>query len=143
MGADIQKDSKYVQCLGSILLRLNDNIESTIKKSNSDSITKEIVNILSTFLMSDDFIPFYFLTNKNFLLYICLVCENQGDLLLFIKILLPLLEELKNLKFETKLWQAENSESEKKNILASYLKKNLLSISKSEFSDKIIENQTK
>ena len=143
MGADIQKDSKYVQCLGSILLRLNDNIESTIKKSNSDSITKEIVNILSTFLMSDDFIPFYFLTNKNFLLYICLVCENQGDLLLFIKILLPLLEELKNLKFETKLWQAENSESEKKNILASYLKKNLLSISKSEFSDKIIEKSNK
>ena len=143
MGADKQKDSKYVQCLGSILLRLNDNIESTIKKSNSDSITKEIVNILSTFLMSDDFIPFYFLTNKNFLLYICLVCENQGDLLLFIKILLPLLDELKNLKFETKLWQAENSESEKKNILASYLKKNLLSISKSEFSDKIIEKSNK
>ena len=114
MGSDIQKDSKNVQCLGSILLRLNDNIESTIKKCNSDSITKEVVNIFSTFLMSDDFIPFYFLTNKNFLLYICLVCENQGDLLLFIKILLPLLEELKNLKFETKLWQAENSESEKK-----------------------------
>ena len=31
----------------------------------------------------------------------------------------------------------------KKNILASYLKKNLLSISKSDFSDKIIEKSNK
>ena len=114
MGADLQNDSKYEVCLGSILLKLNENIDSTIKKCNSDCITKEVVNILTTFLMSDDFIPFYLLTNKNFLLYICLVCGNQEDVLLFIKILLPLLEELKNLKFETKLWQAENSESEKK-----------------------------
>ena len=93
--------------------------------------------------MSDDFIPFYFLTNKNFLLYICLVCENQGDLLLFIKILLPLLEELKNLKFETKIWQAENSESEKKNILASDLKKNYFLFLKVIFLTKLSKNQTK
>ena len=59
MGADLQNDSKYEVCLRSILLKLNENIDSTIKKCNSDCITKEVVNILATFLMSDDFIPFY------------------------------------------------------------------------------------
>ena len=123
--------------------KIKDNIKSTIKNCDSDSTTKEVVNILSTFLMSDDFIPFYFLTDKNFLLFICLICENQEDNLLFIKILLPLFEELKILKFETKLWQADNSESNKNNILKSYYEKNEASISESDRSTKIIEASNK
>jgi len=126
--------------LASILEGLNNDIISTINKSNSNSLIKEVVNLLSTFLMSDDFIPFYFLTHNNFLFYIFSVLDKQ-DTLLFLRILFPLFEELKNKKFETKLWQVENLESEKNNILISYYNKNETLISKRNHNGKnIIES---
>ena len=120
MGFDqSKKDKQRRDCLLSVWKELSDNLKSTIEKSDSLSMNKEVIKFFITFLMSDDFIPFYFLTNGNFLFCFYYLCVEQ-DKFLFPKIMFPLLEELKKQKFENKLWEAENLESEKDNILLSY-----------------------
>ena len=137
MGSDKSKmDNQRENCLTSILEDLNDNIKSIIEKTDSLSKNKEVVKLLTSFLMSDDFIPFYFLTNGNFIFCFYYLFRIQ-DKFLFPKILFPLLEELKKQKFENKLWEAENSESEKDNILLSYYKKKETSANKENKSIKI------
>ena len=137
MGSDQSKmDNQRENCLTSILEDLNDNIKSIIEKTDSLSKNKEVVKLLTSFLMSDDFIPFYFLTNGNFIFCFYYLFRIQ-DKFLFPKILFPLLEELKKQKFENKLWEAENSESEKDNILLSYYKKKETSANKENKSIKI------
>lgn len=84
---------------------LYNEIKSIINK-NSNSYKKEIIDALIPYFISDKFFAFGGGYKNDFLLLIIEMCEMNENLL-FLKILFPLLEELKNKNFENQLKKLE------------------------------------
>ena len=98
-----------------------------INKNNSDSYVKEIISLLLSFIKSNDFIPFIIVNKENFFFNFYIMCDigKNNDKFLFIKILFPLLEELKKSQFERKLWEINHiKKDEQKKYLISYYNEN-------------------
>ena len=89
---------------------LFNKIENKIKEK-SVSYKKEIVNELVSFLISDKFFACYGSFKEEYLSLLIRVCEIN-EKLLFLKILFPLLEELKKNKFENQLEKLEKLKKE-------------------------------
>ena len=141
MGVDNVKKA----CLFSFKLDLNNKIEEITEENqqnNEEEVIKQVIDIIVSFLMSEDFIAFYLTDKENFLFNIFRAC---GDYLLFIKILIPLLEELKNKKFETQLWKGNQfkKEKEKGEYLLSYYNNNKEKIDKNANDKAIISSEIK
>jgi hypothetical protein len=126
-------------------LDLYNEIENIIKKKIPQK-EKEITKIIANFLMSDKYMIFC-KTNNNvckeknlehfsFLLKIILMCEIN-EKYLSVKILFPLIEELKLLKFENQLDKVKKIDGN--NIISTYLKNNKDSIDKLKDSPKNIK----
>ena len=97
------------------LFELNKKIESLIK-NKSDSYVEQIINELSSFLMSENFLNFsYFVIEGEGELFfesLVLICE-ANERFLFLKCLFTLLEKL-ILKFETHISKLKNYNPKKK-----------------------------
>ena len=97
------------------LFELNKKIESLIK-NKSDSYVEQIINELSSFLMSENFLNFsYFVIEGEGELFfesLVLICE-ANERFLFLKCLFTLLEKL-ILKFETHISKLKNYNPQKK-----------------------------
>ena len=99
-----------------------------LEKSKPNSYIQEIVTLLLSFIKSEDFIPFILINKENFFFNIFIICEmgKENDKLIFIKILFPLLEGLKQLpNFESQLWESNRIKKDDfKELLSLYYKKN-------------------
>ena len=99
---------------------LNKKIESLIK-NKSVSYVDQIINEISSILMSENFLNFsYFVLKGKYQIFfdgLVLICESN-ERFLFFKCLFPLLEKLIILKFETQLIKLQNYNPKKnrKNI---------------------------
>ena len=95
---------------------LNEKIENLIK-NKSDSYVEQIINEISSILMSEKFLNFcYFVLEgkyEHFFEGLELLCESN-ERFLFFKCLFPLLEKLILLKFETQLIKLKNYHPTKK-----------------------------
>jgi len=94
----------------------NRKIENLIK-NKSDSYIEQIINEISSILMSENFLNFcYFILEGNYQMFfedLMLICESN-ERFLFFKCLFPLLEKLIILKFETQLIKMKNYNPQKK-----------------------------
>jgi len=98
-----------------------------LERTKPDSYIQEIVSLLLSFTNSDDFIPFMLINKENILFNIFIMCElgKEKDKYLFIKILFPLLEELKKSNFDSKISEVNQiKEDDKKNKLSLYYNQN-------------------
>ena len=98
-----------------------------IERDKPDSYIQEVIKLLLSFIKSDDFTPFFLVNKENFFFNFFIMCElgKEKDKYLFIKILFPLLEELKKSQFEHKLWEINHiKKDEQKKLLISYYNKN-------------------
>ena len=83
----------------------------------------EIIQKLTLFLNSDDFIPFYISFKEKYLSLIIELCERY-EKYLFFKIIFPLLEELKRTDFGSQLKEAKQSKIKEEEIIKSYVNEN-------------------
>ena len=99
-----------------------------LEKNKPDSYIQEIVTLLLSFVKSEDFIPFILINKENFFFNFFIMCEmgKENDKFIFLKILFPLLEGLKQLpNFESQLWEAIHIKKDDfKELLSLYYKKN-------------------
>ena len=81
-----------------------------LEKNKPNSYIQEIVSLLLSFINSEDFIPFVLINKENFFFNIFIMCEmgKENDKYIFIKILFPLLEELKKSKFKSQIWEVNH-----------------------------------
>ena len=95
---------------------LNNKIESLIK-NKLDSYEEQIINELSSFLISENFLNFcYFVLEGKYQIFfkgLIIICE-LNERFLFFKCLFPLLEKLIKWKFEMKLIKLKNYNPQKK-----------------------------
>ena len=122
MGTPLIK--KQLTCI--TILKYAEEINK-LEKTKPDSYIQEIVSLLLSFTNSDDFIPFMLINKENILFNIFIMCElgKEKDKYLFIKILFPLLEELKKSNFDSKISEVQQiKEDDKKNKLSSYYNQN-------------------
>ena len=99
----------------------------TLEMKKSDSNTQEILALFLSYIKSEDFTPFIIINKEKFLFNFFIICEfgKENDKFIFIKILFPLLEELKNSNFESLLWNASHMPKEElKKLLNIYYNKN-------------------
>ena len=131
-------------------LDIYNEIENIIKKKIPQK-EKEITKIIANFLMSDKYIVFCKMDKNSckvdnlehfsFLLKIILMCEIN-EKYLSVKILFPLIEELKLLKFENQLYKIKKIDEdleEKITINTIYLLRNEDSIDKLKDSPNILK----
>ena len=127
MEAEINEQITYIT-----ILKYAEEIKK-LKKNKPNSYIQEILTFLLSFIKSDDFIPFMLINKENFLFNIFIMCEmgKENDKYIFIKILFPLLEELKKSKFEKQISEINHKKKdEQKSILTSYYSKNQKIINK-------------
>ena len=127
MEAEINEQITYIT-----ILKYAEEIKK-LKKNKPNSYIQEILTLLLSFIKSDDFIPFMLINKENFLFNIFIMCEmgKENDKYIFIKILFPLLEELKKSKFEKQISEINHKKKdEQKSILTSYYSKNQKIINK-------------
>jgi len=108
------------------IFKFAEEIKKLVREKR-DSYLQEIVTLLLNFVKSEDFAPFLIVNKENFLFDFFIICEmgKDNDKYLFIKILFPLLEQLKVLEFERILYEINQiNSSEQKNRLVSYYNKN-------------------
>ena len=108
------------------IFKFAEEIKKLVREKR-DSYLQEIVTLLLNFVKSEDFAPFLIVNKENFLFDFFIMCEmgKDNDKYLFIKILFPLLEQLKVLEFERILYEINQiNSSEQKNRLVSYYNKN-------------------
>ena len=121
MGTEIDKQITYIT-----ILKYAEEIKKIIK-DNPDSYIQKVVTLLLSFIKSEDFIPFMLINRENFFFNIFIICElgKEKDKYIFIKILFPLLEELKKSKFKSQIWELNHIEQEdQKSILTLYYNSN-------------------
>ena len=112
-----------------------------MNKDQSDSYVKEVISLLLSFIKSNDFIPFIIVNKENFFFDFFIMCDigKDNDKYLFIKLLFPLLEELKKSEFERQLWQINHiKKDDQKKLLIAYYNEN-----KNIIQEKIIIYQNK
>ena len=122
MGTDQNKN----QLTYFTIIKYADEIKK-LEMNKPDSYLQEIVTLLLSFIKSEDFIPFMLINKENYLFNIFIMCEmgKQNDNFIFIKILFPLLEELKKSKFEDLLFEVnKKKKNEQKNLVNLYYSKN-------------------
>ena len=98
-----------------------------LERNKPDSYIQEIFALFLSYIKSEDFIPIILINKENFLFDFFIMCEmgKEKDKYIFIKILFPLLEELKKLNFERQLWEANHiQKDELKSVLDLYYTKN-------------------
>ena len=121
MGAEVNRQITYIT-----ILKYAEEIKK-LERNKPDSYIQEIYTLLLSFIKSEDFIPFMLINKENFFFNIFIMCEmgKENDKYIFIKILFPLLEELKKSKFEDQIWEINHKKKDdQKNILTSYYNKN-------------------
>ena len=121
MGAEVNRQITYLT-----ILKYAEEIKK-LERNKPDSYIQEIYTLLLSFIKSEDFIPFMLINKENFFFNIFIMCEmgKENDKYIFIKILFPLLEELKKSKFEDQIWGINHKKKDdQKNILTSYYSKN-------------------
>ena len=108
------------------ILKYAEEIKKSLR-NNPNSYIQEVVTLFLSFIKSDDFIPFMLINRENFFFYIFIMCEvgKENDKFLFIKILFPLLEELKKSKFKSQIWEVNHiNQNDQKAILTLYYNNN-------------------
>ena len=108
------------------ILKYAEDIKKSLRKY-PNSYIQEVVTLFLSFIKSDDFIPFMLINRENFFFYIFIMCEvgKENDKFLFIKILFPLLEELKKSKFKSQIWEVNHiNQNDQKAILTLYYNNN-------------------
>ena len=98
-----------------------------LERNKPDSYIQEILTLLLSYVKSEDFIPFMLINKENFLFHFFIMCEmgKENDNYIFIKILFPILEELKKSNFERQIWEANHiQKDELKKLLDLYYKQN-------------------
>ena len=121
MGTEMDKQITYIT-----ILKYAEEIKKIIK-DNRDSYIQKVITLLLSFIKSEDFIPFMLINRENFFFNIFIICElgKEKDKYIFIKILFPLLEELKKSKFKSQIWELNHIEQEdQKSILTLYYNSN-------------------
>ena len=121
MGTEMDKQITYIT-----ILKYAEEIKKIIK-DNPDSYIQKVITLLLSFIKSEDFIPFMLINRENFFFNIFIICElgKEKDKYIFIKILFPLLEELKKSKFKSQIWELNHIEQEdQKSILTLYYNSN-------------------
>ena len=122
MGTEqIKKQITYIT-----ILKYAEDIKKSLRKY-PNSYIQEVVTLFLSFIKSDDFIPFMLINRENFFFYIFIMCEvgKENDKFLFIKILFPLLEELKKSKFKSQIWEVNHiNQNDQKAILTLYYNNN-------------------
>ena len=108
------------------ILKYAEDIKKSLRKY-PNSYIQEVVTLFLSFIKSDDFIPFMLINRENFFFNIFIMCEvgKENDKFLFIKILFPLLEELKKSKFKSQIWEVNHiNQNDQKAILTLYYNNN-------------------
>ena len=122
-----------------ILLDFYNEIESSIR-NNAELDIKDVVNKLSLFCLSDNFCPFLLLELKNiWAMSDIVIIYEMKEKFLSLKIIFPLVEELKNTTFDKNVIEIIKQLENKKiseNIISSYIDNNKNSIEKLKMSEK-------
>ena len=128
MGVDSLKGEEIVLTPFIDLINLS-NVIGQIIANKSSSYISDISKKISTFLMSDKFIDCLYINQEYFshvLFYSCEINEK----FLFLKVLVPLIEELKQLKFEQQLIKLKCLKEKKENILNKIREANIDKVNK-------------
>ena len=128
MGVDSLKGEEIVLTPFIDLINLSNAIGQIIANKSSSYIS-DISKKISTFLMSDKFIDCLYINQEYFshvLFYSCEINEK----FLFLKVLVPLIEELKQLKFEQQLIKLKCLKEKKENILNKIREANIDKVNK-------------
>lgn len=118
-----------IECLVNIKDKIKEEILS-LANNKPDNNFKAIIDKYVSFMSSNDFIPFCLVDEENFFFNIFDSCpesfqnNNNSKDCLFLKILFPLLEELKKINFDEQLRHVSQLKKEQKNnILMTYYNK--------------------
>lgn len=103
--------------------KLQTDLQKLQENKNSFNPTK-LIQKLTLFLKSDDFIPFYISFKEEYLSLIIKLCESC-EKYLFFKIMFPLLEGLKRANFEIQIKKEKQSILEEEEIINSYVNQNI------------------